>query len=470
VIGRISIRVRVAAAFALAMAIVLTGMSWLVYDHLGAELGRSIDNHLHLRALDLAADVETSSSLFAADIATDFGEPGERYAQLIDPNSGRVVRNTPLVGTRPLLGPAELRRARANAFFGTRERVPGLDEPSRFLADGVDRGTTAYVLVVGATLGDRQEALESLRRQLLIVVPAALLLATLAGYLLAGYALRPVESMRSRAASISAETAGERLPVPRTRDEIERLGHTLNAMLARLETALQRERDFVADAGHELRTPLALLRTELELALRHAGSPDELREAIRLSSTEVDRLAQLAEHLLLIARSDAGKLALRREPIEIADLMASVESRFEWRAQAAARPLLVDAPRGLVVSGDRIRLEQALGNIVDNALRHGEGAVRLSATVVDGRVEFHVTDDGPGFPSDVAGHAFDRFARADSSRSRGGAGLGLSIVQTIAVAHGGTAHLANTSAAGADVWISLPILGGNVPLASGSGH
>ncbi|MDX6533390.1 MAG: hypothetical protein QOF68_1134, partial [Gaiellales bacterium] len=455
--GRIPIRARVAAAFALAMAIVLMGMSWFVYDHLGSELGRSIDNHLQLRAVDLAVDIESSSSLLAADVATDFGEPGERYAQLIDLSSGRVVKNTPLIGVRPLLSPAELRRARTAAFFGTRPRVPGLDEPSRFLADGVDRGETSYVLVVGATLGDRSEALASLRRQLLIVVPAALVLATLAGYVLAGYALRPVESMRRRAASISAETAGDRLPVPSTRDEIERLGETLNAMLARLELALQRERDFVADAGHELRTPLALLRTELELALRHAGSPEQLREAIRVSSSEVDRLAQLAEHLLLIARSDAGKLTLRLEPIDSADLLASVESRFEWRAQAAGRPLLVDGPHGLFVYADRIRLEQALSNIVDNALRHGEGAVRLSAALVDGVVQFHVKDEGRGFPSDFAGEAFERFARAESARTRGGAGLGLSIVQTIAVAHGGTAHLANSSEAGADVWISLPV-------------
>jgi signal transduction histidine kinase len=151
-------------------------------------------------------------------------------------------------------------------------------------------------------------------------------------------------------------------------------------------------------------------------------------------------------------------------------LLASVESRFEWRAQAAGRPLLVDGPHGLFVYADRIRLEQALSNIVDNALRHGEGAVRLSAALVDGVVQFHVKDEGRGFPSDFAGEAFERFARADSARTRGGAGLGLSIVQTIAVAHGGTAHLANSSEAGADVWISLPVREEASPLASGSGH
>src|SRR5262249_54291628 len=179
--------------------------------------------------------------------------------------------------------------------FENRSSVPGLDEPSRLLATPIARNGEALVLVVGATRQDRVETLTSLRYELLIAGPIALVLATLAGYLLAGLSLAPVDSMRRRAAAISADTPGERLPVPETGDELARLAETLNAMLARLEEALDRERGFVADAGHELRTPLALLRTELELAFRYAGSPDELRDAVRRSLAEVDRLAQLAE-------------------------------------------------------------------------------------------------------------------------------------------------------------------------------
>src|SRR5207249_8286682 len=166
----------------------------------------------------------------------------------------------------------------------------------------------SVVLVVGATLQDRAETLASFRNELLIAGPIALLVASGVGYLLAGLSLRPVESMRRRAAAISAETPGERLPVPRTGDELQRLGETLNEMLDRLEAGLERERAFVADAGHELRTPLALLRTELEVALRSPDSVEELKEAIRRASSETDRLSQLAEDLLLIARSDRGGL------------------------------------------------------------------------------------------------------------------------------------------------------------------
>jgi signal transduction histidine kinase len=324
------------------------------------------------------------------------------------------------------------------------------------LVSPIDRSGRRLVLVVGATRADRTETLGGLRNELLIVGPIALALASVAGYFLAGLSLRAVESMRRRAAAISAETPGERLPVPQTGDELERLGETLNAMLARLESALEREREFVADAGHELRTPLSLLRTELELALRHAETSEELRGAVRAASEEADRLSQLADDLLLIAGSDRGRLPLRLETLETSELLGSIASRFEWRAQEAGRRVAIVTPTTFQVRGDRLRLEQALGNLLDNALRYGEGEVQLSAARTDGLVELHVTDEGSGFPPGVMEQAFERFVRLDQARARGGSGLGLSIVRAIAEAHGGSAHLANRNGSGADVWVSVP--------------
>jgi signal transduction histidine kinase len=228
--------------------------------------------------------------------------------------------------------------------------------------------------------------------------------------------------------------------------------------LGRLETALEREREFVADAGHELRTPLAVLRTELELALRYGESPDELREAIRASSEEVDRLTQLAEDLLLIAGSDRGKLPLRIEAIDPAILLASVINRFRWRAETTQRSLACDVGPDARLSGDRLRLEQALANMVDNALRHGCGEVRVAFAGSNGNIELHVTDEGAGFPPQFLGHAFERFSRDDRGRGGSGAGLGLAIVEAIAQAHGGEAHAANRPSGGADVWLVLPAL------------
>jgi heavy metal sensor kinase len=452
---RVPIRLRIAAAFAVSMAAVLALTGWFLYVRLDSHLTTALDHNLLVRAQDVTALVERPGATLAADGGGRLVERGESYAELLTPG-GRVVDATPALDRTNLLSAAELERARRESVYADRSSVPGLDEPSRLLATPVERNGRRLVLVVGATRQDRVEALASLRDELLIAGPIALALATIAGYVLAGLSLRPVESMRRRAAAISADTPGERLPVPETGDELQRLGETLNEMLARLESALEREREFVADAGHELRTPLALLRTELELALRHAETPQELREAVRRSSADVDRLGQLAEDLLLIARSDRGRLPLRLETVAAGDLLGSVAHRFEWRAEEAGRTLTADAADGVTVHADRMRLEQALGNLVDNALRHGGGAVRLTVTATNGIVELHVRDEGGGFPPDFLGQAFERFARADPARTYGGAGLGLSIVRAIAEAHGGSAHAANRDQGGADVWVAVP--------------
>lgn len=444
-----------AAAFALAMALVLAGTSWYLYARLDSHLALALDRDLRLRAQDLGALVRGRNGSLETATGGKFVERGESYAQLIDAR-GRVLDATNTIGRRSILSSAELRAALEKPLFTGRSSTPGLDEPSRLLATPIELQGRRLVLVVGATRGDRAETLVSLRDELLIAGPIALALATLAGYLLAGLSLRPVERMRRRAAAISAETPGGRLPVPPTHDEIERLGETLNAMLGRLEAALQRERDFVADAGHELRTPLALLRTELELALRHGESPGELREAVRVSSQEVDRLTQLAEDLLLVASADRGQLPLKVEPLDVSEVLAGVLDRFSWRAEEAGRPLTFEAASGITFDADRIRVEQALGNLVDNALRHGEGEVKLAASSAGGGVELHVSDEGRGFPPGFVDRAFERFARPDQARAQRGSGLGLSIVKAVAEAHGGSAHAANRPEGGTDVWVVLP--------------
>ena len=455
--SRTPIRLRVTAAFAFAMAAVLTASGWFLYARLGSHLETALNHELQVRAQDLAALVHDPNGSLAGDRRAGLVEPGESYAQLLD-RRGRVLDATKPLGRRAVVKRSVLAEAARGPTFVDLPSVPGLDEPSRVLAVPVRHAGRPVVLVVGATKQDRAETLAAFRNELLIAGPIALLLASVIGYFLAGLSLRQVESMRRRAAAISAETPGERLPVPRTGDEIERLGTTLNEMLARLEIALQRERDFVADAGHELRTPLTLLRTELELALRQATTPEELRAAVRTSSAEVERLTQLADDLLLIARSDRGKLELKLETVDADDLIRSVTTRFQWRAEESGRPLVRENGNTVRVRGDRIRLEQALANLVDNALRYGEGLVRLDAVTSNGHVELHVRDDGRGFPAQFLGHAFERFARPQAGRGGEGSGLGLSIARGIAEAHGGTANAANRPEGGADVWIALPLV------------
>jgi len=453
--SRLPIRVRVAAGFAVAMALVLAATGGFVYLRLGDDLARSLDQDLRLRAQDLSGLVSDPGSSLAAQSGDRLIERGESFAQLLDQH-GEVLDATRSLGIVPLLAAPQVAKALRSDQFFDRPSVPGLDERARLLAVPVQRRAQRLVLVVGATLENRAEALRGLRTELLIALPAALLLATLLGYWLAGSGLRAVEAMRRRAAEISAERAHERLPLPRAQDELRELGETLNAMLGRLEHALERERGFVAEAGHELRTPLALLRAELDYAVHYASSPEELRSALHTAGRETDRLVQLAGDLLLIAATEQGELPLRVERLVVCDVIESVCQRFAWRAEAEGRQLVLDAPPDLMLDADRLRLEQALANLIENALRHGTGAVTITARTTSGAIELHVRDEGNGFSPDFLDRAFERFSRPDDSRSAQGSGLGLTIVQTIAHAHGGQAIAENDPRGGADVSVHLP--------------
>ena len=330
--------------------------------------------------------------------------------------------------------------------------MSGFDERVRLLA----RPAGERLIVVGASREDRDEALSSLGSVLLVGGPVALLLAALAAYGVATAALRPVAAMRGEAAEISRLGSGRRLPVPPGGDELAELGETLNEMLARLERSAERERGFVASASHELRTPLALLRAELELALREGREPEELRSALASAASETDRLARLAEDLLVLARADEGRLPVRAERLEVSDLLETVARRFQIHAGERGRELRVSEADGIAVWADRLRAEQAVGNLVDNALRHGDGPVELAAEPAGDGVRLHVMDRGPGFDASLDGRAFERFTRGDRARSPGGTGLGLAIVDAVARSHGHLAGASEREGGGADAWIELP--------------
>jgi two-component system, OmpR family, sensor kinase len=453
------IRLRVTLAFAAAMAAVLFVVGLLIYVRYESELDSSIDRGLRSRAGDVATLLrETDSGSDALPSrAESLGE--DSFAQVLT-RSGQVLDTTGQSTPHPVLDRSDLRRALTGPTFVDKSNVPGLDrEPARLLATSARAHGEQLIVVVGTSLDDRDEALESLATLLLLGGPAALVLASLVGYAAVTASLRPVDAIRRQAAEISAADTTGRLPVPPARDELRRLGETLNQMLARLEAALERERSFVDDASHELRTPLAMHRAELEVALRHAESSEELRAAISSAVEEVDRLSQLAEDLLVLARSDKGRLAMKLERVDVGPLIGVMRDRYRGRADAAGRSLEAEAADGIAVEADRMRLEQAIGNLVDNALRHGDGPIRLWARSADSGVELHVSDAGAGFPPQFLGQAFERFSRADSARTGGGTGLGLAIVEAIAEAHGGTAEVVNQAGGGADVRIVIPVRG-----------
>jgi signal transduction histidine kinase len=413
-VSRVPIRLRLTLAFAVVMAVVLGAAGLFLYSQQRIQLNKSIDQTLRTERDELKALLRTGGGTLGSIGRRAVAVPTEESSQVLTV-SGRVVDGTRGLRRGALLGGSELARAGRQRIFAERNAVPGIEGAARLLAEPVTIGGRRLIIVAAKGVDDRDEDLASLADQLAILGPIALLLASLAGFVVIAFALRPVEQMR------------------------------------------RRERQFVEDASHELRTPLATHKAELELALAYAENEQELRAAIRSGIEEVDRLTALAEDLLVIAQVDEGRLSLKREQVEVGGMFASLSERFSARAEQAGRPLLTESADSLRVNGDREHLEQALGGLLDNALRHGDGEIRLWARRNGKEVELHVIDGGPGFPPEFLPHAFERFRRADGSRGEGGSGLGLAIVEAIAVAHGGRARAANTSGGGADVWIEVPL-------------
>jgi two-component system, OmpR family, sensor kinase len=442
--SRLPIRIRLTLPFAVAMALVLAALGAFVYVRVSSTLLHTTDGNLFAQATEATLRIDKSRPLLPRD-----GGSGVSFAQVLG-REGAVLDSEP-TGLVPLLLPAQAASVAGGGSLRRTVTITGRSGRWRVLAVPLPRGSSRNVLVLASSLGVSDESLERLRKELLLGCPLALLLATIAGYLLAGAALRPVEEMRRKASAISAATPGSRLPVPEARDEVSRLAETLNEMLDRLETAFEHERRFVADASHELRTPLALLRTELELALRHPRSRVELEEALRSAAEETERLTVLAADLLVIAHADQRTLPISPEPVTARGLLTAVADRFSARAEELGRSIDVDLSEAVTFEADPRRMEQAVGNLVDNALVHGAGTVTLSAARRGDRIELHVVDEGSGFPPEFAERAFERFSRADEARPRSGSGLGLAIVQTIAHAHGGSAGVS-----GSDAWVSLP--------------
>jgi signal transduction histidine kinase len=434
------IRIRLTAAFTAVIALVLLAVGALTVAHTKESLDAAITESLTYRLANLRP-------LAAATDPTLAGGDPDTAQQIIAPD-GRVLAATPnLAGQTAVSSPSELDAARRGQLVADHPRLGNLEGPVRVAAGAAPGGR---IVVAAQSLADRDAAVADLRNELATGFPIVLLAAALGAYLLAAAALRPVERMRARAAGISAIDGHARLPVPPARDEIHHLGTTFNELLQRLQDALERERQFVSDAGHELRTPLSLLTTELELALRRPRTNPELVAAIRSALNETTRLSRLARDLLTVA--DTGRSA---EPPTV-DLRAQLLATGERYRHSLDGQLDIDCPASQYVRADRDDLDRIISNLIDNATQHGAPPITVHVKSVGAdNVEIRVADHGPGFPEGFLPRAFDRFSRADTARTTGGAGLGLAIVDTLTQRNHGTVTADNRPAGGAEITIRL---------------
>jgi signal transduction histidine kinase len=431
-----SLRFRVTALAALAVLAVLTAAGvGLTLTH-QAFLTNSLDESLGDRADTIAGRLRAGLPVEERDLPTD-----DVVVQVVDDVGTVVAASRGLPDRR--LWPDTPRRTTV-----TDGRMPDGSSDARVLATTVD-GHTVYV---AGTLEDVQASTTALLRSLLVAVPVSTVVLAGLVWFLVGRVLRPVEAIRSEVDRITASRLDRRVPEPPTGDEVARLAATMNAMLERLAGSADRQRRFVADAAHELRSPLARIRTELEVDAAHPETADPGATAASLLAETVT-LQHLVDDLLLLARGDAGALDVMKRPVDLDEVVLT---------RVAGSPggrVDVTGVRPVQVAGDSGQLQRAVGNLLDNAVRHARD--RVLVTLVerpDSRAELVVADDGPGVPEADRDRVFERFTRLDDARSArdGGAGLGLAIARDIAERHGGTLSIEPGSPPGARFVLRLP--------------
>ncbi len=427
-VGDRPIVTRLVLAVAVTMAAVLLVTGGFVFWRVEYALNRQLDQ-------DLNAYRQVVHDALSTGAAPPTDTPGQSY-QVYD-RQGRVI-----AGNASSRLTDQNTIAQAAAGTESREDVGSLlrpmDHPYKVVVARVDAPMKGLVVASAISKNQHDEALRELLLQLAIADLATLIAASLVGYGTARAALNPVERYRLAAESGAGAPL---LPVEADKDdEVTRLGHTFNALLERIRQANDRERQFLADASHELRSPLALMRTELEWALLRPRSDAETRTALQSLRSQVERLVTLSNALLDLEELRASGESMH-DPVDVDQLLGDVTSRFSRQADAQGRRLETHGPIGLRIEANQHWLDLAVANLVSNALRYGEGTIRLTATETHEGTQLAVSDEGPGFPAHFADKAFNRFTRADTSRTTEGTGLGLALVQAVAKAHGGTASI-----------------------------
>lgn len=445
-----TIRTRLTLWFGGTLAMTLLAVGAVVWLQFAAQLRASLDAALETQATDVRDGIEASGETTIPD--EDPIRPGV-FVVVFD-GSGRLIHATPNAPAGLTVPPPAGTSTRLIDAGGSTAALYALPAPN------------GWVVVAGSSLSELDESLRSLASLLLLVGVAAGLFSLVGGWWLAGRALAPVDMLTREAEAIGMSELDRRLPEPRRLDELGRLARTLNAMLARVETGVQRQRAFVAGASHDLRTPIAALRTELELAQRLPGDAKTLLDAVRAAHADAVRLSDLATDLLGLAEAEAAGRSLVRQPVPVDELIQGTVRRVEPLGRERRVRVEVKAPSD-PVNVDRVRLEQALVNLLSNAIRHGPSGslVEIEATVTLDAVgspdehpvlEVAVLDRGPGVPAELRPTLFVPFVRG--ARAAGpGSGLGLATAAAAVRAHHGEIGYEDRPGGGARFWVRVPV-------------
>jgi heavy metal sensor kinase len=317
-----------------------------------------------------------------------------------------------------------------------------------------------YLLQVGVSLELRDNALDQFLHVVLWILPVGILMAIGTGWWMARHMLHPIEELSLAAKQISISRLDRRLPVRGTQDELDHLANTFNEVFARLDQAVIQLKDFTANISHELRTPLTVLRGEAEVALAKASGEEDYRRVLESQLEEFEKLSHLIHQMLTLARAEAGQIPLERQPVDLAELAASLVEQMEAVAANKGITLAAQSAGQMRVVGDPGWLERMLLNLIDNAVKFtgSGGRIEVRSFSQGGEAILEVRDNGAGMAPEELSRIFERFYRGDPSRSKEleGAGLGLSLVEWIIKAHGGRIHAESRPGEGSVFRIALP--------------
>jgi signal transduction histidine kinase len=434
------LRLRLIAGFSAAMLVLLTAAGAFVYWRVELALDRGLDTELTQGATTITPLVRPDGTLRSPRTAEATGTGW----QVLD-RSGGVLANGGPAPQSPLVTSGQLARVGSGSrTFDVGPLFPVTRAPYRVAVSALPLGASADAayLVVGVRRDHHDEALRELLLQLAVAGLGALVVASAVGNLLARAALQPVERYRRRAAEIAEGHSDLRLEVPQERDdEVTRLGHTLNEMLAALDQALARERRFVDEASHELRTPLTLLRSRIQLARRRPRSVAEHEAVLDELAVDVTRLADLTDQLLALGGVAAAGTS------DVTALVSALVERRRAADHGRADEVETALPsEPAVAAAPPMVVERIVTNLLDNARTHGAPPVRVRVDAQGPAVVVAVSDAGPGMPPDLLVRATERFARSEEARSRPGAGLGLAIVEQLVRGVGGELRLCSRGA------------------------
>jgi heavy metal sensor kinase len=437
-------------------ASLVAGFLW-VHFGLRSVLEARNDASLERKATELASVVRDARSESIAALEAEIHREVEAYQ---DEGLVVVVRTPERSFVAPGTGKGlEVSRQLASTELTEAPKtltLPGSPERYRVLRTRL--GSPDSSLDIGLSLAETESTLAQFDRRVATGGLVFLALAVLGGLFLSRQALRPVAQSIYTAKRLDPSNLSERLPLTGAGDELDELAGTINALLDRLAAYHAQVIRLTADASHELRSPLGAMRAAIEVALSQPRDLQQYRDVLSSLGEQCERLTALVNGLLLLAQADAGELELKKAPVDLTALVGNVVEMYEPLADERDVRVTVESEPSIEVLGDSSRLLQLVTNLFDNAIKFttSRGSVLLHVETRAGEARLTVTDSGVGIPEQHLSHIFERFYRADSARSSGGSGLGLSICKWIVEAHGGSINIQSREGVGTSVVVFLP--------------